>query len=399
MRRGAALPGPTVTSRNDPCPCGSGAKYKRCCLAKDDAETRRAAAEERAALPALAEPTEEDLAIEDELDADATLAAAVDRPFDEDVAPWELACFAEGHPIFAKARARDAAWAATPSLPGELEALSDDDLRARLDRLGVTGSPDAFRAAARAARERGQPSGWAVAAAWRTEKLAGRALTRAERDFLGLAACELWRRLLPEEPSREMLEDEIEAGRALLDEGRAGEAFEVWEDVLDVVVARLAPRGKTLADSPRAGDPVILGEWLEDWLDELHALAHDDPDAALAGLELVETILEKLPDQGGPGGGTMRVARSAFLLAQGRDEEAVAEARRLRDAHPDSALGSIALADALVFEAERDPERLEEALAVLSAARSRSLSDAKTWKLDERYDELLKLLRRARAGS
>lgn len=36
--------------RNDPCPCGSGQKYKRCCLAKDQAaesEALRAAAEAR----------------------------------------------------------------------------------------------------------------------------------------------------------------------------------------------------------------------------------------------------------------------------------------------------------------------------------------------------------------
>ena len=28
---------PTKTSRNAPCPCGSGKKYKKCCLAKDEA--------------------------------------------------------------------------------------------------------------------------------------------------------------------------------------------------------------------------------------------------------------------------------------------------------------------------------------------------------------------------
>jgi len=36
------------TGRNDPCPCGSGNKYKRCCLPKDQAA-------ERAALAAAAE--------------------------------------------------------------------------------------------------------------------------------------------------------------------------------------------------------------------------------------------------------------------------------------------------------------------------------------------------------
>lgn len=41
--------------RNDPCPCGSGQKYKRCCLAKDqqaERATLKAAAEARAAAAA-----------------------------------------------------------------------------------------------------------------------------------------------------------------------------------------------------------------------------------------------------------------------------------------------------------------------------------------------------------
>jgi SEC-C motif len=40
--------------RNDPCPCGSGRKYKQCCLAKDEAAAAvvRAKAVEDAAVPA-----------------------------------------------------------------------------------------------------------------------------------------------------------------------------------------------------------------------------------------------------------------------------------------------------------------------------------------------------------
>ncbi len=38
------------TGRNDPCPCGSGRKYKHCCLARDEAAARAA----RPAQPAAA---------------------------------------------------------------------------------------------------------------------------------------------------------------------------------------------------------------------------------------------------------------------------------------------------------------------------------------------------------
>jgi hypothetical protein len=42
------LVAPTTSSvgRNEPCPCGSGRKYKHCCLAKDEARARQARAKE-----------------------------------------------------------------------------------------------------------------------------------------------------------------------------------------------------------------------------------------------------------------------------------------------------------------------------------------------------------------
>jgi tetratricopeptide (TPR) repeat protein len=62
------------TGRNDPCPCGSGNKYKRCCLPKDQAADRAAlaaAAELRAAeqeeFEALLDEDEIELEYEEKL--------------------------------------------------------------------------------------------------------------------------------------------------------------------------------------------------------------------------------------------------------------------------------------------------------------------------------------------
>jgi hypothetical protein len=41
------------TGRNDPCPCGSGQKYKRCCLEKDQAAERQILAARRAEFDTL----------------------------------------------------------------------------------------------------------------------------------------------------------------------------------------------------------------------------------------------------------------------------------------------------------------------------------------------------------
>lgn len=43
--------------RNEPCHCGSGRKYKQCCLAKDEAAEREARSKAAAEAPAAEAPT------------------------------------------------------------------------------------------------------------------------------------------------------------------------------------------------------------------------------------------------------------------------------------------------------------------------------------------------------
>lgn len=61
------------TSRNDPCPCGSGQKYKKCCLEKDQAAERaaftRAAAKVATAEQAHSKATREAFEASQALDA------------------------------------------------------------------------------------------------------------------------------------------------------------------------------------------------------------------------------------------------------------------------------------------------------------------------------------------
>ena len=54
--------------RNDPCPCGSGKKYKRCCLEKDQQAESAALAAAQAAAAAEQEEIKAVLAGEDDLD-------------------------------------------------------------------------------------------------------------------------------------------------------------------------------------------------------------------------------------------------------------------------------------------------------------------------------------------
>ena len=63
--------------RNDPCHCGSGKKYKSCCLAKDEAKEREARVQEAEAAASAPPP-----------DA-ATPAAARKEPRRAEAQPWK----------------------------------------------------------------------------------------------------------------------------------------------------------------------------------------------------------------------------------------------------------------------------------------------------------------------
>jgi hypothetical protein len=67
------------TRRNDPCPCGSGKKYKRCCLAKDEEAQRVALAVATAVAPPSRHPSDVAAEIAERLAA----AAAADDAADE----------------------------------------------------------------------------------------------------------------------------------------------------------------------------------------------------------------------------------------------------------------------------------------------------------------------------
>jgi len=65
--------------RNDPCPCGSGKKYKRCCLSKDDAPAGFTDDDRRSALTRLERFVEKELGPEDDAAYDSFYERWEDR--------------------------------------------------------------------------------------------------------------------------------------------------------------------------------------------------------------------------------------------------------------------------------------------------------------------------------
>ena len=175
--------------RNDPCPCGSGKKFKKCCIDKPEYKWKPPAATavmesrefRRWAVPELAAMSELKMS-----------AAELKRRF-EDLTYWNVE---------------------------RVDCMDTDAIFRKLADVGVEMDAERFVQGAE-----GFQSAFDYAETW----TAPGELDRFGRDadFPGVAACVLWKRLLPERFSFERLDD-------LLADG-----YERWEKEEEAEAARL----------------------------------------------------------------------------------------------------------------------------------------------------------------
>lgn len=218
--------------RNDPCPCGSGKKFKKCCV-----DTWSVRERELGFAPASDRPVRHpgpQLYVRAAASDDATLL--------EGLTPAERALIAEN---------RGDHWSCA-----QVAALSTEALVDALRGHGVDWDENAFRKSAES-----RWSAWSLSDEW-----IAAAAPRTARDehFLGLVACELWRRLMPDRPSLEMIEDEVQRGYDLHDRGEIVHAADVWWQVWVTVHGRMTPTMWTMESTwPIFDGATTFGEWCE----------------------------------------------------------------------------------------------------------------------------------------
>lgn len=233
---------PKKVGRNELCHCGSGQKYKKCCLGKEEAL--------RPVPPAspLPQAAGVDLGLEGLRMNPHTVAKIAEDP---------AAAHGDRRILAAIAKHLRDNWTLA-----KVSVLSTDSIEDQLRRYGVRHSEVRFRELAAACS-----SAWSICEHWRAEDpLVCRG---KEEDFLGLAACELWKRWLPERPSIEMLDDWMQDGYRLVEEQREDAACDLWWQVWCVLRSRFTKDMVTMrqAESVFAGTQSIYN-WAQDF--EMH---------------------------------------------------------------------------------------------------------------------------------
>jgi len=204
--------------RNDPCPCGSGKKYKKCCLGKDTAERRQVPAQKKIER--------------------ATAAGAM--------------------PVFVPEELSQKLLSAGPVEFEMVAYTSTAEILAKLKKCGVPMTREEFR------RQAPQfPSAEALAEDWYDKYPVN--VSAGDEDFVWMAATVLWRRLTPQLVSDELLDDMMQRGYELVEGPRMEEGCRIWLEVWDHLEKRFTPKMKSIQQAEAVFEGLqCLYNWTQD---------------------------------------------------------------------------------------------------------------------------------------
>lgn len=352
--------------RNDPCPCGSGKKYKKCCLAKDEEHERQMTVVESALPPSVRDALDRDDEFYQDKDSGES---GDDEEFDDDDDPDAMGREeTTGGPPFDL-------WSVE-----EAEAYTTEEIVAKLRSFGIEFDEATFRSdAARFKCAEALSDHW-------LEEFDVTAEGRDE-DFPWFAAMVLWDRLCPEIPYVEQLDSRIDAGYSLRGEERRAEACDVWMSVWETIVHHFAaghPSVEDLEESLPFTNP--LCEWCEDLEMELGSVGDKIPSYHEKRIAFCSEYAEVFPDTSGEALLYIRKAAAASWIGIGNRERGDQEFQKLTTEHPDWLEGYIGWGEAYASGPNAD---LARARGIYRMAQGKGLED-KARRLASRLKDLEK---------
>ncbi len=355
--------------RNEKCPCGSGLKYKKCCLRRGKNNPYASGRLSAVAPPALdaSSPMQP---------ASMGFAGFQGGGF----APSAAEVFARGEVIsktdvhpWVVARLRDLTGIGPgKSVPrhtvSSVRSMKTDAILAVLADLGV--HVDQARLEAEA-----EPytSAWDLAQEWAE-------VAPADREILGLACCELWRRMLPTRPSLEMLDDQMQAGYTALQRGRFQEAAQHWLDLWDQLLVAF-PDARSIDELSKgfvtALEPVF--NWYGDFEIEIQNLAVKDQQVAGRARDLFERLASRFGERMI----RQQLAELHYVLGEWTHGEALLLS--LIEEEPYDAAPYAALSDHLGYAWKKESyQDRARAVSLLEQALALPVNDAASWDLEDR---------------
>ena len=366
--------------RNDACPCGSGKKYKKCCWGKAPAVPVVTAAE--------AAPSPTTIPVNEPRFYPVVTSCCTQGALEEALKPGGMVYI---HP-YVLIKLRDDPRLFESVGPNEragllhswraltLAAMATEQIEGRVVQMGIPYDP-----ARLAELTRAEASAWSVGERW-ADGLPSP--SRADRDFLGLAACELWRRRFPEHPSLEMIDDWICEGYAFSAQKKPTAALESWWKVWEALRPRLTPEMKNLGQAAEklfSHMSQFLGNWGVDFRIEAINGALQDRHCGELGIRFIREVLERLPESDSDLNFSGDLGM--LLFAVGCDAEGEQWCQRLIQDYPDRAVGYVIISEELLRrfrKGEAGQDQLERGIQLLEQALAYPVKDPRDYDVESR---------------
>ncbi len=361
--------------RNAPCPCGSGKKYKKCCL-NTAQQTKRMHSDHNGFIQPPPRETSQKIPLKTSgIQVRPYILAKMCDPTEQQVQELFLK-----RPELKKR--------ATVSV-SQMRSLSAEQLIEKLSQRGVRYDQEQFLAICK-----NEVSAWEVAEILWPKQM--KSYEKEVSDVTGLAACMLWQRLYDEKKltriSVEMLDDWMQMGYKLLVDNNGFEACRLWMRVWDTFKANYDLSNRSIGEiDVQFNGSQSFFNWCQDFEMELINASIDSKEFAELGVAYLKEFLAFFDDEDALFVNQFKSSLGECYCRSGDQEAGEKVMRELIRQYPDRTVGYIGMEMALsIRKMDDEALALEKRLKILEEANEFPVTDGKDFDLDRRIVDLKK---------
>jgi tetratricopeptide (TPR) repeat protein len=258
--------------RNDPCPCGSGKKYKHCCLGKKAATINRTTSKSE-------KPVISQLAImrfEQKLH---------DNPEELEKIGKEIEKYSDNKDINFKDFIQRS-WSLD-----KIRKMSTSEIIEKLKSMNIDFETEHFK-------KQAQNYISAIELAEDYYYTQNFHELGPDEDFIWLAIIELWNRIIPEKWNMEMIDDLMQEGYEDIEKQNYRDGIEKWEKAWNMIKSIVPPHIKSVEDADKfiSGLTQSIFNWWPDFVMELANAALEDSSYYFKRIKCCQDFCRIFPD-------------------------------------------------------------------------------------------------------
>ena len=357
-------------SRNDPCPCGSGKKYKHCCLKKKKGTISNESSQ-NTKRPSISRLT--------------IVRAVEDVREDPELMRKYGERSNELHPETDFEEYLLMLWDREKLRKMNTEEIIDKlrSMNIEFDKTRFKEQTQNYISASRLADDCYSATDFGVKG--------------PDEDFVWLAIIELWKRLSPEQINIEMIDDSMQDGYKLIENGNCIEGVKEWVAAWDMIRAIIPPHIKSVWDADQfLPEPLTqsIYNWSQNFEMQLHNAGIDDESYFMKRIEYCREFCNIFPDTDESILHNMYRGEAEAYLELGDVETAEKRFKELVEEFPDNIWGYVGWGDIYCFGRydEKIPPDYDRAEEIYRMGLARCDTDADIDVIYERLEGLAEMM-------